>query len=149
VADALRRYGVEAGRFGHTMAGHAGMHPTDMAALLAIMEAEDAGDALTAGRLARELQLSTGAVTAVLDRLEGAGHVRRVRDASDRRRVLLVYDAGARAAARRALAPLTTGLATALAGYSPAELATAAAVVEAATAAVRAATTSREGGGGA
>jgi DNA-binding MarR family transcriptional regulator len=44
---------------------------------------------VTAGRLATESRLTTGAVTAVLDRLEKAGFVRRVADPTDRRRVLV------------------------------------------------------------
>jgi DNA-binding MarR family transcriptional regulator len=44
---------------------------------------------LTAGRIARLTGLSTGAVTGVIDRLERAGYVRRVRDAQDRRKVLV------------------------------------------------------------
>jgi DNA-binding MarR family transcriptional regulator len=43
----------------------------------------------TAGELARESGLTTGGVTAVVDRLERDGYVRRVRDSSDRRKVLL------------------------------------------------------------
>ena len=42
---------------------------------------------LTAGRLAEESGLTTGAVTFILDRLEEAGMVRRRRDTDDRRRV--------------------------------------------------------------
>jgi DNA-binding MarR family transcriptional regulator len=42
-----------------------------------------------AGRLAEESRLTTGAITAVLDRLERAGYVRRLADPSDRRRVLV------------------------------------------------------------
>lgn len=42
-----------------------------------------------AGRLAEESRLTTGAVTAVLDRLERAGYVQRLADPSDRRRVLV------------------------------------------------------------
>jgi DNA-binding MarR family transcriptional regulator len=42
---------------------------------------------LTAGELAEAAHLTTGAVTAVLDRLERAGYARRVRDKIDRRRV--------------------------------------------------------------
>jgi DNA-binding MarR family transcriptional regulator len=42
---------------------------------------------LTAGALAAEAGLTTGAVTGVVDRLERAGYARRVRDATDRRRV--------------------------------------------------------------
>jgi DNA-binding MarR family transcriptional regulator len=44
---------------------------------------------LTAGRLAERAGLTTAAITAVLDRLEEAGYARRVRDAGDRRRVLV------------------------------------------------------------
>jgi DNA-binding MarR family transcriptional regulator len=42
---------------------------------------------VTAGELAAEAGLTTGAVTAVIDRLERAGYARRVRDEEDRRRV--------------------------------------------------------------
>ena len=42
---------------------------------------------LTAGELAREMGLTTGAVTAVVDRLQRAGYAERVRDEHDRRRV--------------------------------------------------------------
>lgn len=44
---------------------------------------------MTAGRLAAESALSTGAVTAVVDRLERAGYARRVPDPADRRRVMV------------------------------------------------------------
>ncbi len=44
---------------------------------------------VTAGRLAKLAGLTTGAMTTVLDRLERAGYARRVRDADDRRRVLV------------------------------------------------------------
>jgi DNA-binding MarR family transcriptional regulator len=44
---------------------------------------------LTAGQLAEGTGLSTGAVTAVIDRMESAGWVRRLRDPTDRRRVLV------------------------------------------------------------
>ena len=42
---------------------------------------------MTAGELAVESGLTTGAVTAVIDRLERAGFARRVRDERDRRKV--------------------------------------------------------------
>ncbi len=42
---------------------------------------------MTAGRLAEESGLTTGAVTFILDRLEGTGMVARRRDTEDRRRV--------------------------------------------------------------
>lgn len=47
---------------------------------------------LTPGRLAELSGLTTGTVTGVIDRLEGAGFVRRERDASDRRKVIVTLD---------------------------------------------------------
>lgn len=44
---------------------------------------------MTAGRLAAESGLTTGAVTALVDRLEVAGYLRRVRDTADRRRIFI------------------------------------------------------------
>lgn len=44
---------------------------------------------ISAGELAERAGLTTGSVTAVIDRLEAKGFVRRVADPDDRRRVLL------------------------------------------------------------
>lgn len=43
----------------------------------------------TAGEIARATDLSPAAVTGLVDRLEGAGYVRRARDPADRRRVIV------------------------------------------------------------
>ena len=63
-----------------------GINTTDGRALDVI---DQAGGRITAGDLARELRLSTGAVTTIVDRLEKAGYARRVADPDDRRRVLI------------------------------------------------------------
>ena len=44
---------------------------------------------VTAGELAKEVGLTTGAVTAMIDRLEAADLLRRTRDETDRRKVLI------------------------------------------------------------
>ncbi len=49
----------------------------------------EGGGSITAGRLAELSGLTTAAITALLDRLERKGYVRRVRDERDRRRVLV------------------------------------------------------------
>ncbi len=49
----------------------------------------DRSGRLPAGQLAEQASITTGAVTAVVDRLESKGYVRRVADPGDRRRVLL------------------------------------------------------------
>jgi len=45
--------------------------------------------AMPAGRLAELTGLTTGAVTGIIDRLEGAGYVRRTNDPKDRRRTIV------------------------------------------------------------
>jgi DNA-binding MarR family transcriptional regulator len=62
-----------------------GVNRTDYRALDVI----DQHRRISAGDLARELRMSTGAVTALVDRLERAGYARRVPDPDDRRRVLI------------------------------------------------------------
>ena len=54
-----------------------------------VLEVLNRKGAMTAGDLAAASHLTTGAVTAVVDRLEDVGFVRRVRDSEDRRRVLI------------------------------------------------------------
>ncbi len=54
---------------------------------------------MSAGDLAEASRLTTGAITAVIDRLERAGYARRVPDPSDRRRVLVEPTPRAREAA--------------------------------------------------
>lgn len=77
----------------HRFAGEQGLHATDIQALGAIL---DAPSPLTPGKLGQHLGITSGSVTACLDRLEKAGHVRRVRDSADRRVVHLHYEPTAR-----------------------------------------------------
>ena len=86
---------VEGGRVAGAFASRHGLHHTDVEALTRILVAQERGSPLTPGALGAALDLSSGAVTSVVDRLERAAHVVRVRDAADRRRVLLhVSEAG-------------------------------------------------------
>jgi DNA-binding MarR family transcriptional regulator len=63
-----------------------------------------------AGRLAGESRLTTGAITAVLDRLEQAGYVRRLDDPADRRRVLVETTERFRELAEHAWGPVAEQL---------------------------------------
>lgn len=56
--------------------------------------------------LARRLQLSTGAVTALVDRLEAGGHAERSRHPSDRRRVVVTSTSQGSSALAAEAAPL-------------------------------------------
>ena len=67
------------------VATRVGLNSTDLKCLELLHLAE----VTTAGALARHTGLTSGATTAVIDRLERAGFVRRRRDASDRRCVLV------------------------------------------------------------
>ncbi|NJP32407.1 MarR family winged helix-turn-helix transcriptional regulator [Micromonospora thermarum] len=96
ITNNLRRYAVDAQHVGHAFAGLHGLGATDLQALIAVMDAELHGDPITPGRLGEQLNLSSGSVTALIDRLERGGHIRRDRNATDRRKVLLHYaDQGA------------------------------------------------------
>lgn len=81
------------------------LHPTDVQAM-AVLAA--AGDALSAGELSRRLELSSGATTRLIDRLERVGHLRRTADPTDRRRRLVAITPGARATARDYFGQLAT-----------------------------------------
>ena len=69
-----------------------GLNSTDMRALTLIMEAGVRQEPLTAGRLSSLLGTSTGATTAVIDRLERIGHIHRNREHADRRIVTLHFE---------------------------------------------------------
>jgi DNA-binding MarR family transcriptional regulator len=64
-----------------------GLHSTDWGCVLLLEESLP--EPLTAGQIAELTGLTTGAITAVVDRLETAGFVRRERDLADRRRVIV------------------------------------------------------------
>ncbi len=78
---------------------------------------------ITAGELAERTGLTSGAITGVVDRLERAGFVRRLRDSVDRRRVILAPDLDQ---IERKIGPLFESIARATAelcsGYTEAEL---------------------------
>lgn len=77
---------------------------------------------VTAGRLAEESRLTTGAITAVLDRLERAGLVRRLADPADRRRVLVETTDRFRELAEHAYGPVAKELIAASTRYTREQL---------------------------
>jgi DNA-binding MarR family transcriptional regulator len=79
----FRAYQTSNDNFDQAIADHLGMNRTDMRCVDLI----DQAGGMTAGELARAAGLTTGAVTAVIDRLERVGMARRVADPADRRRV--------------------------------------------------------------
>ena len=70
-----------------------GLTATDVRALVCLLDRERAGVPASPTWLAGQLRVTTASVTALLDRLERAGHVRRLPRTDDRRRVdVLVQD---------------------------------------------------------
>lgn len=123
VVELLRRLQTEGDRLGSAVASRERVGHSDMAALMHIMEADVAGEPLTATRLQHLLGLTSGATTTVIDRLESAGHARRERGATDRRQVLLRYDTGAEEVGRRYFAPLGQQVAAVMTDYDDDQLA--------------------------
>ncbi|AWT42838.1 MULTISPECIES: MarR family winged helix-turn-helix transcriptional regulator [Streptomyces] len=89
IVHLLRAVTVELGLHSARFAQANGMHATDVRALIALMDARRAGEETTAGRLGAALGLNSAGTTSVVDRLERAGLVRRVRGADDRRKVVV------------------------------------------------------------
>ncbi len=71
--------------FVHTMSEITGIHPTDIKCLDFLSDVKFA----TAGELAKITGLTTGAITAVIDRLEKIGFVKREADSKDRRKIIV------------------------------------------------------------
>lgn len=80
------------------------MHHTDVSALH-ILDAA-VSEPVTVSRLGADLGLSSGAVTALVDRLERHGMVHRTRDPTDRRRVHVTLTEQARGLGAELLEPI-------------------------------------------
>ncbi|MFF6640507.1 MarR family winged helix-turn-helix transcriptional regulator [Streptomyces althioticus] len=85
----LRAVTVEFDLLGAEFAARNGLHPTDVRALIHLLDAARTGTRTTPGWLGEQLSLNSAGSTALVDRLERKGLVRRSRDTADRRRVLL------------------------------------------------------------
>jgi DNA-binding MarR family transcriptional regulator len=85
----LRRLTVELELSRTEFARRHGLHATDLRALIALLDAGRAGRRATPGWLGEQLGLNSAGTTTLIDRLERLGHVRRVRDTRDRRKVFL------------------------------------------------------------
>ena len=133
IEDLLHSYGVGAGRMARAMAHDMAVNHTDMDAIEVLHMAPEP---MTISELGRSLQLSSAAVTSVVDRLEAAGHLVRVRDAADRRRVRLVLTDRVHADAMSTLDPFLSSLRRRLAAIPASELRAAATVLAAAVAAL-------------
>lgn len=112
--------GVEMGTLAGRFAGATGLHATDVRALWVLAEPDAPR---TAGELGARLDLSSGAATRTVDRLERLGYVERVRDPEDRRRVGLYLTQGAEEVTGEFFGRVATMVEGMIEGYAEAELA--------------------------
>ncbi|MGW2668878.1 MarR family winged helix-turn-helix transcriptional regulator [Streptomyces sp. NPDC001272] len=117
----LRAVAIEFGLRQAEFATANGMHPTDVRALVCLLDAARAGEPATAGLLGARLGLNSAGTTAVIDRLERLGHTTRSRDPHDRRRVLLTVTPQAVRLGRTFFGPALATLAEATAALTAAE----------------------------
>ncbi|HEY6479675.1 MAG TPA: MarR family winged helix-turn-helix transcriptional regulator [Streptosporangiaceae bacterium] len=99
-----------------------GLHDTDVRALIHLLDADRAGVPATAGWLGAQLGLTSPSTTALIDRLESAGHVVRARSAADRRKVEIRVSARAVALGWEFFGPLLTGMVRATRSFGAADL---------------------------
>jgi DNA-binding MarR family transcriptional regulator len=114
----IRRHQNAQDQFDEVACEHLGINRSDGRAL----DILDQHGRLTAGQLAAESGLSTGAITTLLDRLERVGYVRRIRDDVDRRRVLVELTDLARERAWEIWGPIARQSDRELGRYSDSEL---------------------------
>jgi DNA-binding MarR family transcriptional regulator len=105
--------------FDNLAAQRLGVNETDLHCLNII---ENAGG-VTAGELAAQSGLTTGAVTGVIDRLEKKGFARRVADPGDRRRVKVEVTKSFYSRAERIWGPVAADWASSLERFSGDQLA--------------------------
>lgn len=115
----MRMVSAQSVMFSLAVANHVGMHSTDVEALDFLL----LHGPTTAGGLAELTGLTTGAITGVVDRLERAGFVRRVRDPRDRRRVIVEPVQEQLSVLAPAYEPMSRAFAEVCAGYDDASLA--------------------------
>jgi DNA-binding MarR family transcriptional regulator len=118
---AFREAGNQDGAIEDLAAARLGISPGDLRCLNVIQNA----GGITAGELAREVGVTTGAVTGTIDRLEKVGYAKRVPDPADRRRVRLEITPRFREDAEAIWAPLAADWQRRMGGrFTTADLAT-------------------------
>ena len=116
IVGLLCAYVSEAIRTTEQWACEHGIHTTDARAMAALGDAQRAERAMTAGELAAAIGLSSPATSALISRLESAGHIDRERDPDDRRRVILTPTPSAIAGAIAYFQPMGDAVTAALFG---------------------------------
>jgi DNA-binding MarR family transcriptional regulator len=120
----LRAITVQLDLFGAEFAAAHQLNATDLRALIALLDAARANRQATPGWLMEQLGINSASVTALIDRLERGGLLRRERDTADRRRVHLVVEEQAVSLGWSFFGPLISGVVGALQDFDGTERAT-------------------------
>jgi DNA-binding MarR family transcriptional regulator len=96
IVHLLRAVTLEVNLVGSDFAAANDLHITDLRAIIELLDAERDRITVTPTWLGDQLRLNSASVTALIDRLEQMGHVRRARDAVDRRRVIVTVTPSAK-----------------------------------------------------
>lgn len=118
----LRSVAVDLDLQAAAFAAEHSLHPTDLRALITMLDAERAEESMTPGRLGTRLRLNSPATTAVVDRLEAHGLLARERDPHDRRRVLLIVSQEAKALGWSFFGPLIGRILDTIDGFDKADV---------------------------
>lgn len=100
-----------------------GMADSELTVLRHLVRAERGSLSITPGELARRMQFSTASMTALLDRLERTGHIRRCANPDDRRSLHVLPTALAHDDVRETLGAMHERMLAAVADMSPEEIA--------------------------
>ncbi|WP_243227347.1 MarR family winged helix-turn-helix transcriptional regulator [Microbacterium sp. CIAB417] len=97
------------------------MGENDLLVLRYLLRAQQRGERVSPGELARYLGVSTASMTAMVDRLEKSGHVRRERHETDRRSIWVVPTVDSDEEVRRTLGDMHERMMDAVIDMSPDE----------------------------
>ena len=114
ITEATRRLDIAMSRLTGAFARVVGVSVPELLALEHLAD----GKGLGPSELARRLQLTSGSVTSLVDRLEASGHAVRAAHPSDRRRVVVLRTPKADEDLRHGAAPLVGDIAELAAGLS-------------------------------
>jgi len=103
--------------FERSLGSELSVNPTDLTAMQHLIVA----GALSPTALAERLELSSAAVTTVIDRLEGLGHVRRTPNPDDRRGTLVVPEPASVGRAMQRIVPMVTAVDAAIGEFDEEE----------------------------
>ncbi|MFI8567406.1 MarR family winged helix-turn-helix transcriptional regulator [Rhodococcus sp. NPDC078407] len=120
----LRALTVDLDLLGAEFAQRHTLHPTDIRALICLLDADRAGARATPGWLGGQLGLESASITALIDRMTKRDLVRREPDPSDRRRVLLRVTSHASELGTTFFGPVIGRAVTELARFTPDQRAT-------------------------